>query len=218
MSGRIKKHICTDRWKKSSDLGNVSSRRPKEHLIPILVQNPQAIRVLRHAQSAYIEERFGSHLCAFQIRRDVRNAGERRVRVVLFANAEELNRKHHLVASELRSKRGAMQNCKRRRDVTCRDDFASRMYKVKHRLLLANNRTKKNPRPKPGVLYSKRRITSAGCPVRLVVRPDQASGSAADSAGQASAGRRLVGRHPGRLGRAAAGDEAYVRLIRTVAR
>ena len=34
---------------------------------------------------------------ADQIRRDLRNAGERGVRVVLFANAEELNRKHHLL-------------------------------------------------------------------------------------------------------------------------
>jgi hypothetical protein len=65
----------------------------------ILVQNPQAIGVLRHVQSAYIEERPGFRLCAFQIRRDVRNAGERGVRVVLFANAEELNRKDHSAAS-----------------------------------------------------------------------------------------------------------------------
>ena len=62
------------------------------------------------------------------------------------------------------------------------------------RLLSTNNPTNKSPRPKPGGIYSKRRITSAGCPVRLAVRPDRASDSAADSAGQASAGRRLVGR------------------------
>ena len=36
---------------------------------------------------------------ADQIRRDLRNAGERGVRVVLFANAEELNRKDHSAAS-----------------------------------------------------------------------------------------------------------------------
>ena len=80
-------------------------RRPKEHLIPILVQNPQAIGILRHVQSAYIEERPGFHLCAFQIRRDVRNAGERGMRAVLFANAEELNRKLHL---SIRNKKGLL--------------------------------------------------------------------------------------------------------------
>jgi hypothetical protein len=37
---------------------------PKEHLIAIFVQNPQALGVLRHVQSAYIEERPGFHLCA----------------------------------------------------------------------------------------------------------------------------------------------------------
>jgi len=72
---------------------------PKEHLIAIFVQNPQALGVLRHVQSAYIEERPGFHLGAFQIRCDVRNTGERGVRVVLFANAEELNRKDHSAAS-----------------------------------------------------------------------------------------------------------------------
>jgi hypothetical protein len=76
----------------------VSPQGPKEHLIPIFVQNPQAIWVLRHVQSAYIEERPGFHLSAFQIRRDVRDTGERGVRVVLFANAEELNRKDHSAA------------------------------------------------------------------------------------------------------------------------
>jgi hypothetical protein len=100
----VKRYVGTDRREKSPDLGNVRSRRPKEHLIPILVQNPQTIGVLRHVQSAYIEERPGFHLCAFQIRRDVRNAGERGVRVVLFANAEELNRKHHLTCLSIREK------------------------------------------------------------------------------------------------------------------
>jgi hypothetical protein len=108
MSARYQEiYICTDRREKSPDLGNVYSRRPKEHLIPSLVQNPQAIGVLRHVQSSYIEERPGFHLCAFQIRRDVRYAGERGVRIVLFANAEELNRKHHLMTSGLRSQRSA---------------------------------------------------------------------------------------------------------------
>jgi hypothetical protein len=77
----------------------VRPQGPKEHLIPIFVQNPQAIWVLRHVQSAYIEKRPGFHLSAFQIRRDVRNTGQRGVRVVLFANAEELNRKDHSAAS-----------------------------------------------------------------------------------------------------------------------
>jgi hypothetical protein len=72
-------------------LGSVNSRRPKKQLIPVLVQNPQAIGVLRHVQSP--EERFGFHLCALQIRRDVRNSIECGVRVVFFSNAEELNRK-----------------------------------------------------------------------------------------------------------------------------
>jgi hypothetical protein len=77
----------------------VRPQGPKEHLIPVFVQNPQALGVLRHVQSAYIEERPGFHLGAFQIRCDVRNTGERGVRVVLFANAEELNRKDHSAAS-----------------------------------------------------------------------------------------------------------------------
>jgi hypothetical protein len=77
----------------------VRPQGPKEHLIPVFVQNPQALGVLRHVQSAYIEERPSFHLGAFQIRCDVRNTGEPGVRVVLFASAEELNRKDHSAAS-----------------------------------------------------------------------------------------------------------------------
>jgi len=77
-------------------LGSVGSRRPKKQLIPILAQNPQAIGALRHVQS--LEERFGFHLCALQIRRDVRNPIECGVRVVFFSNAEKLNRKLHVAA------------------------------------------------------------------------------------------------------------------------
>jgi hypothetical protein len=65
--------------------------------VPILVQNPQAVGVLRHIQS--VEERLGFDLCALQIRRDVRNAIEHGARIVLFADAEELYRKHHFVPS-----------------------------------------------------------------------------------------------------------------------
>ena len=46
-------------------------RRPKEHLMSTMVQNPQSIGLLRHVQGA--EERFGFHLCAVQIRLDERN-------------------------------------------------------------------------------------------------------------------------------------------------
>jgi len=63
----------------------------------VLVQNPQAIGVLRQVQR--LEERPGFDLCTLQIRRDVRNPIERGVRVVLFSNAEELNGEHHLVIS-----------------------------------------------------------------------------------------------------------------------
>jgi hypothetical protein len=80
----------------SGSLGTLR-RRPKEHLVPILVQNPQAIGVLRHIQS--FEERLGFDLCTLQIRRDVRYAIEHGARIVLFANAEELYRKHHFCAS-----------------------------------------------------------------------------------------------------------------------
>jgi hypothetical protein len=71
----------------------------------MLIQNPQAIGVLGHVQSAYIEERPRFDLRAFQIRRGLRNASERGVRVVLFANAEELNRKDHLICLSIRKKR-----------------------------------------------------------------------------------------------------------------
>jgi hypothetical protein len=59
---------------------------------------------------------------------------------------------------------------------------------------------KKTPAETRAFLPPKRSITSAG---RLVGRPVRASDSAADSAAgsadQASAGRHLVGHHPGRL-------------------
>ena len=67
--------------------------------MPVLVQNPQAIGGLRHIQS--VEELLGFDLCALQIRRDVRNAIEHGARIVLFANAEELYRKHHFVDSQI---------------------------------------------------------------------------------------------------------------------
>jgi hypothetical protein len=41
----------------------------------------------------------GFDFCALQIRRDVRNAIEHGVSIVLFSNAEELNGEHHLSAS-----------------------------------------------------------------------------------------------------------------------
>ena len=63
----------------------------------VLVQNPQAVGVLRQVQS--VEERFCFHFCALQIGCDVRNAIEYGVRVVLFSNTEELNGEHHLAAS-----------------------------------------------------------------------------------------------------------------------
>ena len=78
----------------------------------------------------------------------------------------------------------------------------------------------KNPRPKPGVLFSEEELISAG---RLVGRPVQASvpaaaDQAAAAADQASAGRRhlvdrrLVGHHPGRLaGSAGRPDSDYSR-------
>jgi hypothetical protein len=64
--------------------------------VAILVQNPQAIGVLRHVQS--VEQRPRFHLCAFQIGRDVGNAIERGSGIVFFPNAEELDRKHHRAA------------------------------------------------------------------------------------------------------------------------
>src|SRR6516225_2833811 len=85
------------RFSPSGSPGILRFRRPKEHLVPVLVQNPQAIGVLRHIQS--VEERLGLDLCALQIRRDVRNAIEHGARIVLFANAEELYRKHHFCVS-----------------------------------------------------------------------------------------------------------------------
>src|SRR5690348_6340560 len=81
----------------SGSLGTLRPRCPKEYLLPILVQNSQAIGVLRHIQS--FEERLGFDLCALQIRRDVRNAIEHGARIVLFAYAEELYCKHHFVPS-----------------------------------------------------------------------------------------------------------------------
>jgi hypothetical protein len=63
----------------------------------VLVQNPQAVGVLRQVQS--VEERFCFHFCALQIRRDMRNSIEHGVRVVPFSNTEELNGEHHLAAS-----------------------------------------------------------------------------------------------------------------------
>jgi hypothetical protein len=69
----------------------------------VLVQNTQAIGILRQVQS--VEQRLGFHLYPFQIRRDMRNPIEHGVRVVLFSNAEELNGEHHLAALVLRSKR-----------------------------------------------------------------------------------------------------------------
>ena len=76
---------------------SICCRRPKEHLMSVLVQNPQAVGVLRQVQS--VEERFCFYLCALQIRCDVRNPIEYSVCVVLFSNAEKLNNEHHLVAS-----------------------------------------------------------------------------------------------------------------------
>src|SRR6516162_11054161 len=94
-------HTISDgtRSSPSGSLGTLRPRRPKEHLMPILVQNPQAIGVLRHIQS--FEERLGFDLCALQIRRDVRNAIEHGARIVLFANAKELYCKHHFFCASL---------------------------------------------------------------------------------------------------------------------
>jgi hypothetical protein len=71
----------------------VSRRRPKEHLMAVLVQNAQAIGVLGQIQR--LEGRLGFHLCTLQIRRDVGSAIERGVRVVAFSNAEEFNGEHY---------------------------------------------------------------------------------------------------------------------------
>src|SRR6516164_562086 len=95
--GVVIQYISTNRSKKSPSLRISNAGCPKEHLIPTLVQNPQAIGVLRHIQS--VEERPGFNFCALQIRRDVRNAIEHGVSIVLFSNAEELNGEHHLSAS-----------------------------------------------------------------------------------------------------------------------
>jgi hypothetical protein len=73
-------------------LAIVCPRRPKEHLMSVLVQNTQAIGILRQVQS--VEQRLGFHLYALQIGRDVRNPIEHGVRVVLFSNTEELNGEH----------------------------------------------------------------------------------------------------------------------------
>jgi hypothetical protein len=78
-------------------LAIVCPRRPKEHLMSVLVQNTQAIGILRQVQS--VEQRLGFHLYALQIGCDVRNPIEYGVRVVLFSNTEELNGEHHLAAS-----------------------------------------------------------------------------------------------------------------------
>jgi len=73
------------------------SRRPGEHLTFVLVQNPQAIRVLWQVQR--LEERLGFHLRPLQISRDVRNPIERGVRVVPRSNAMELNSEDYHLAS-----------------------------------------------------------------------------------------------------------------------
>jgi hypothetical protein len=70
-------------------LGIVGTWGPEEYFIPILVQNPQAIGLLRHVQC--LEERFGFHFHRLQIGTDMRNPIQRSVRVVLFAKTEKLN-------------------------------------------------------------------------------------------------------------------------------
>jgi hypothetical protein len=94
-----------------------------------------------------------------------------------------------------------VQSCEGRKDVICSDESASWSFKVNNAWSPGvNDPTNKNPRPKPGVLYSpKRSITSAGCSDRLAGCLVRASGSAAGSADQASAGHRLVARLPDRL-------------------
>ena len=47
-----------------------------------------------------VEERPSFNFCALKIRRDVRNAIEHGVSIVLFSNAEEIDGEHHLSASE----------------------------------------------------------------------------------------------------------------------
>src|SRR5215471_20432840 len=97
-------HTMSDgaRSSPSGSLGTLRPRCPKVHLFPILVQNSQAIGVLRHIQS--FEERHGFDLCTLQIRRDVRNSIEHGARIVLFANAEELYCKHHFFCASLATK------------------------------------------------------------------------------------------------------------------
>src|SRR6186997_1480411 len=77
----------------ASPLGIVGTWGREEYFIPILVQNPQAIRLLRHVQC--LEERFGFHFHRLQIGTDLRNPIQRSVRVVLFAKTEKLNGELH---------------------------------------------------------------------------------------------------------------------------
>ena len=79
--------------KSEPSLGIVGIGGPEEYFIPILVQNPQTIRLLRHVQC--LEERFGFHHHRLQIGTAMRNPIQRSVRVVLFAKTEKLNGELH---------------------------------------------------------------------------------------------------------------------------
>src|SRR5262249_6177442 len=61
-------------------LAIVGTCGPEEYFIPILVQNPQAIGLLRHVQC--LEERFGFHFHRLQIGTALLNPIQRSVRVV----------------------------------------------------------------------------------------------------------------------------------------
>jgi hypothetical protein len=65
--------------------------RPEEHLISILVQNPQTVWALRHLQVQ--KEGFGFYHRVLQISRDMRSPSQRRMGLVSFTNPEELDRK-----------------------------------------------------------------------------------------------------------------------------
>src|SRR6516225_4789516 len=74
-------------------LCRVSKRTPHSHFGPKSVSHRGSAAYSKYRRETCF------NLCALQIRRDVRNAIQRGVSIVLFSNAEELNGEHHLSAS-----------------------------------------------------------------------------------------------------------------------
>jgi len=77
----------------SSPSGAWALWTPEEHLIAVLIQDSQRIRLLRHVQR--FEQGLGSHLCLIQISCVVLNRCQHGMSFVGVADPEELNDKHH---------------------------------------------------------------------------------------------------------------------------